>query len=249
MAKRKVHVPRVVVQTSPRNRVYLVVLLFAAFVAVSWLSYDLGRSQARPDDGAVATDAAAQQRITDLVKENTALQEQVTGLRRDVRLSRDALDVARRKIRTMEQAQDGSAEAAPQAEVEAPAVAAPAATAVPRDNRLALRDVYIRPTANDNRFRFSFTVLNGGDPADQVVGTIWIAVNGMLNGQPRRLPLNEVSASSRPFVKMDFRGRQEVEGELQLPPAFTPKNISIEAKPYSKKFREAADKVDWVTSG
>lgn len=254
MAKKKVHVPKVVVQTNPPNRVFLVVLLFAAFVAITWLSYDLGRSQAQPDGGAVASDEALQQRITEMAKENTALQEQVTGLQRDMRLSRDALDVARKKIRTLERAQTASADATLQAEPEAPAVAAPAAAvptavAAPQDDRLALRDVRILRTGNENRFRFSFSVVHGGDPADQVVGTIWIAVNGMLNGQPRRLPLNEVSSNSRPFVKMDFRGRQEVEGDLQLPPAFTPKNISIEAKPYSKKFHEAADKLDWVTSG
>jgi hypothetical protein len=246
MAKKKVHVPKVVVQTNPPNRIFLIVLLAAAFVATIFLSYDFGRSQARPGAGGeVVADEEAQQRIAELTKENEALQEKVAGLQRDVRLSRDALDVARRKIRTLERSQTEPADK-PQVKAESPAAETPAA---PLDNHLALEDIRIRRTDSENQFRFSFSVLYGGDPGDQVVGTIWIAVNGMLNGRPRRLPLNEVSSNSRPFVKMDFRQRQEVEGELSLPPAFTPKNISIEAKPYSKKFRETAEKVDWVTSG
>jgi hypothetical protein len=247
MAKKKVHVPKVVVQTNPPNRRFLALLVFAAFLAITWLSYDLGRSQSQPGGVDIATDEQALQRVAELEKENAALQKRIDGLQRDVRGAREALETARRKIRGLE--------SAPAAQAAAPPVQTPpaetraAAVSVPLDNRLALQDVRIQRTGDENRFRFSFTVQHGGDPDDQVVGTIWIAVNGKLNGQPRRMPLNEVSSSTRPFVKMDFRAQQLVEGELRLPPAFVPKNISIEAKPYSKKFREAADKVDWVTSG
>lgn len=243
MAKTKVHVPKVVVQTNPPNRSMLVVLLIVAFLAAAWLSYDLGRSQSRPV-GLTVADGEAQQRIAELETENGALQKELAGLQRDLQHGREALDAARGKIRTLERAQPSAPVAA--ARTEPSPVAAPASVPPPQDNSLALRDVRIVQTDNENRFRFSFTVLHGGDPADQVVGTIWIAVNGMHNGQPRRLPLNEVSSSSRPFVKMDFRARQEIEGELHLPPAFTPKNISIEAKPYSKKYRETAGKIDWA---
>jgi uncharacterized coiled-coil protein SlyX len=248
MAKRKVHVPKVVVQTNPPNRRFLALLVFAAFLAITWLSYDLGRSQSQPGGIEIATDEQALQRIAELEKENAALQKQIDGLQRDVRKGREALETARSKMRGLEQAPVAQTAAKP---LQTPAAETPVATTVPvpLDNRLVLQDVRVGRTADENRFRFSFTVLNAGDPDDQVVGTIWIAVNGMQNGNPRRLPLNEVSSSTRPFVKMDFRARQVVEGELRLPPAFTPKNISIEAKPYSKKYHEATDKVDWVTSG
>jgi hypothetical protein len=45
---------------------------------------------------------------------------------------------------------------------------------------------------------------------------------------------------------MRFRGQQDVDGELSLPPDFEPKNIAIEAKPYDKKYRGASVKFDWT---
>ena len=79
-----------------------------------------------------------------------------------------------------------------------------------------------------------------------MVGTIWIAVNGLSNGKPVRLSLNQVSSETRPYLDMRFTGQQGVEGELTLPPDFEPKNIAIEAKPYDKKYRGASGKFDWT---
>jgi len=249
MAHKKVHVPKVVVQTNPPNRILLSAVLFAAFVAVAWYSYKYGRSQVQPGSpGDAGISAQEQQRIAGLEEEREALKAQVDGLQRDMQLSRQALEVARNKIRALERRQT-SASPADTPRVETPRVELPAAVSAPVDNRLTLQNVRIAATDNENRFRFSFSVTNPGNATDQVVGTIWIAVNGLLNGEPTRLSLEKVSSNSRPFVKMDFRQRQEVEGELRLPPAFRPKNIMIEAKPYSKKFHETAGKIDWVTSG
>lgn len=251
MKKTKVHVPKVVVQTNPASRASLAVLLVTAAIVLAWLGYEIGRSQVTPvasGDSAVGEQAQAQ--IAALEKERDALKEKVAGLQRDVRLSRDALEVARKKVRSLERQPATEAEAvAPAMAAESPPAQATEAVSEPADNSLHLRDVRITRTEAEDRFRFSFSVVNRGSETDQVVGTIWIAVNGMLNGTPTRLPLDRVSASTRPFVKMDFRQRQEVEGELRLPPAFTPRNISIEAKPYSRKFTETSEKVDWVTGG
>lgn len=246
MKKTRVQVPRVVVQTNPASRTRLVVLMVAAAMALAWLGFEIGRSRVAPDGSGDAGQLQAQ--AAALAQQRDALQARVESLQRDLGQARDALEVARRKVRSLEHQ---SAASSPPAVENAASTAPPAERAVagPLDNSLHLQDVQIRSTDADNRFRFSFSVVNRGDAADQVVGTIWIAVNGTLNGTPTRLPLDRVSSSPRPFVKMDFRERQAVEGELDLPAAFTPKNISIEAKPYSRKFIEATEKVDWVTSG
>ena len=107
----------------------------------------------------------------------------------------------------------------------------------------------VEPTDSDNHFRFSFSVIHPGNEADQVVGTIWIAVNGLSNGKPVRLSLNQVSSETRPYLDMRFTGQQGVDGELTLPPDFEPKNIAIEAKPYDKKYRGASGKFDWTADG
>ena len=132
---------------------------------------------------------------------------------------------------------------------EVPKVDTPAAVADGPSNELKLTDVEVEPTDSDNHFRFSFSVIHPGNEADQVVGTIWIAVNGLSNGKPVRLSLKQVSSETRPYLHMRFTGQQGVDGELTLPPDFEPKNIAIEAKPYDKKYRGASGKFDWTADG
>ena len=133
--------------------------------------------------------------------------------------------------------------------VEAPQVDPPAAVADGPSNELQLTDVDVEPTDSDNRYRFRFAVLHPGNDKDQVVGTIWIAVNGLSNGKPVRLSLKQVSSETRPYLDMRFTGQQSVDGELTLPPDFEPKNIAIEAKPYDNKYRGASGKFDWTVDG
>jgi hypothetical protein len=255
MAKKKVLVPKVVVQADPPSRVLLLAVLFLVVAAVAWLSYGFGRAQSPslpPGSAAAQVLAEAEQRIEALEAERDALEKQVAGLQRDMQLSRQSLETASRKIRALEQGADASQTKLPAARPVAVSAAppeSPAADPAPADNQLRLRDLRLVRTPAADRFRFSFEVFLSGNPSDQVVGTIWIAVNGLMNGKPRRLPLDRVSSHERPFVKMNFTGQQVVEVELNLPPAFNPKNISIEAKPYNEQFAETAEKLDWRASG
>lgn len=240
MAKKHVRVPRVVIQTNPPRRGLQWLVLLVVLLLVAWLAYRYGRSQVPPAGVQRASSPQTQQRIEALEQERNSLKQQITALQREARQRGDALDQAGKRIRTLEQART-SPEADAQPPAAAPAPAAPARN----DNRLRLQDVRLVRGDEANRFAYSFAVVHNGDPADQVVGTIWIAVNGQLHGKPTRLSLEKVSANSRPFVKMDFKERQEIKGELLLPEAFTAKNISIEAKPYSNKFKQSAQKIEW----
>jgi cell division protein FtsB len=255
--------PKVVMQTSPGQRIFRVVLLVAAFVLAIWLSYDYGRTHAPTNgQGAVALDPASGERIAALEQERDTLKQQVAKLKQDVQASRQALEAARVGVRMREQANSAPPEA-PQADAgpadtapadatpsdEAPADEAPAASAPEMDKRLTLGDVRIEPTESGNRFRYRFSVAYPGDTTKRIVGTIWIAVNGLSHGDPTRLSLKAISAERRAFVKMSLQGQQTVEGEITLPPDFSPKNMVIEAKPYDERYQGASGKFDWAAGG
>jgi hypothetical protein len=242
MRHKTVVAPKVVMQTSRAQQLLWFVLLLAAFLLAVWYSYDSGRRHAQSGDPqGVTRDSEAEQRITALAQERDKLKARVTELERANQTSRQALDTARARMRTLEQT--AAAQDTP------PETEEPAAVSATGDNRLQLSNVRIAPGDSSEHFRFSFAVLYSGADSEPVTGNIWIAVNGLSNGEPTRLPLNKVSANRRPYLKMSVKGQQYIEEEVLLPAAFVPRNIMIEAKPFDKRYQEVTGKFDWVTGG
>ena len=91
--------------------------------------------------------------------------------------------------------------------------------------------------------------MRDGVSSRRVTGTIWIAVNGFSDGEPRRLSFKRLSPDRRSYVKMGFDLQQDVAEDVVLPDNFLPKNVLIEAKPYGDLYTGAAVKFDWLTTG
>jgi hypothetical protein len=262
MPYKTVIAPKVVMQTSPAQRIVWVVLLIAAFLLAIWFSYDYGRMQS----GSGAGDGRL---LAQLEQEREEMQDRIEQLELEIRSGETDRDsgTARAIVRALggigndtgadpepvEAPNAGEPESRkqPAAGEAEPAASKPAAgkpSAVASSNELTLANVRIEPSDDGKRFRFRFSVVLPGNDADQVVGTIWIAVNGMTNGKPVRLSLKQISSQDRPYLDMRFEGRQDVDAELTLPADFYPKNIAIEAKPYDKKYRGASGKFDWEST-
>ena len=213
-----------------------------------WFSYDYGRSlhAGMENPGSAAPDRNSEQRIAQLEQERDRLRQRIAKLERELQAGRKPVRDPEDIVRALAGKKHPPPAPVP---AEAPKLDPPPAVADAPSNELKLTDVEVEPTDNDNHFRFRFSVLHPGNEADQVVGTIWIAVNGLSNGKPVRLSLKQVSSETRPYLDMRFSGQQSVEGELMLPPNFEPKNIAIEAKPYDKKYGGASGKFDWTVDG
>ncbi len=242
--KKTVVVPKVVAQTSPPRRILWVALSFASVLLAMWLSFDYGRSlhSGAEEPGNAAPDRNSEQLITHLEQERDQLRQRIAKLERELQADRKRVGDPEAIVRALAAKKPPPPTSVPS---QTPKVDTPNAAAKGPPGELKLTDLEIEPTNRDNHFRFSFAVIHPGNEADQVVGTIWIAVNGLSNGKPVRLSLKQVSSETRPYLDMRFRGRQGVDGELTLPPEFEPKNIAIEAKPYDKKYRGASGKFDW----
>ena len=199
-----------------------------------------------PEQQASGSARLSPERIAQLEQEHDRLRQRIAKLESDLQAGRKPVSRAEAIVRALT-----GKKPPPPATVskEVPKVDTPAAVADGPSNELKLTDAEVEPTGSDNHFRFSFSVIHPGNEADQVVGTIWIAVNGLSNGKPVRLSLKQVSSETRPYLDMRFTGQQSVDGELTLPPDFEPKNIAIEAKPYDNKYRGASGKFDWTVDG
>jgi len=245
MIARKKVVPPVtpkIIRTSPRQRLIQYGLLFFAFVLSIWLSYEAGQHQA-PADGKILTTApqASKQRMTELEQERDSLKQQVAELEQSVEQVSQALTTERIRNKT-----PGQVMASPRKTPPAPPPVASAAASA--ELTLGLEGIRIEQTDSENIFRVVFSVINEANNTDRVTGTIWIAVNGFLDKEPRRLSFRKLSSDKRSYVKMGFNRKQDVTEEIVLPDGFRPKNILIEAKPYGEKYTGTAEKISWATN-
>jgi hypothetical protein len=110
-----------------------------------------------------------------------------------------------------------------------------------------LRLTPLRLAAGDapGQVRYQFAVAHANAGRGAVTGTIWIAVNGLVDGRPTRLSLRRISEEKSSFVTLDFDREQQVAGELTLPGDFTPKSMLVEVKPAEERFSEVAETFDW----
>ena len=232
MARRKktVVAPKVVMQASPPRRILWLALSSVGVMLAMWFSYDYGRTlhAGMEEPGNAAPDRNSEQRIDQLEQERDQLRQRIAKLERELQAGRKTVGSPEAIVRAL-----AGKKPPPPATVatEAPKVDTPVAVADGPSNELKLTDVEVEPTNSDNHFRLSFSVIHFGNEADQVVGTIWIAVNGLSNGKPVRLSLKQVSSETRPYLDMRFTGQQDVDGELTLPPHFNRRTLPSRPSP------------------
>ena len=263
-ARRKVVAPVTprIVQTNPGRRFLQYALLSCAFLLAVWFSYDYGRMRAETDaEVPVAQSGDAERDVTGLEQERDTLRQQVAELQQSIKQARQDLKAAQTRIQSLQQAESSARESAETPTtpamatepepipVSALAPVAETTASQSTDNTLALENLYVEATDSENRFRIGFSVMQNSDRSSRVTGTIWIAVNGFVHGEPRRLSFKKLSPDRRSYVKMGFDLQQDVIEDVVLPEDFHPKNVLIEAKPYGDTYTGTSVKFDWDTNG
>lgn len=241
-----------IVRENPRQRLFRLGLLIFTLLLTAWFAFDYGRSvqpaTVNGDVGVVPSGESAQ-RVAQLEQERDELKQQVSDLQESMRQANQALGASQARIQTLQQTPSSPGE------VSSVATAAPAAdepekpAPLPVDYALQLEGMDIEPTDSVNIFRLHFFVHQAANTTERVTGNIWIAVNGMVNGKPKRLSLKAISAQKHPYVKMAFDQQQDVTEDVVLPDDFVPKNVLIEAKPYGDTFKAVSRKFNWEYGG
>ncbi len=248
VARRKV-VPPVtprIVQDRPRLRLLRYLLLIGALLLSAWLGYDYGLRTAAVNDGApvMQADDSAQHNV-ELEQQRDALQQQVGQLEQRAEQLDQALQTERARSESLQAAQSSAPQAPAPAATPEPKPEAPRAAVEPGRNSLKLENLRITKTESENAFRLGFSVMHDGDSNERVSGTLWIAVNGFTDGEPRRISFKTLSPQRSPFVKMGFSLQQDIAEELVLPENFRPRNILIEAKPYGDNYTGTTATFAW----
>lgn len=218
-----------------RGLVLLLVLLL-----VAWTAYDFGTQQTRNGLGYEVEEDPAQaeqvqelkQRLTALEGENTSLRAQLAHWKAESQATQEGISAAE-----PEQAVERTGPI-----VEHPVAEPPVAA---EDRQLTISDLEVRSKQGERAFRYQFKIGRAGAAEGEVLGSIWIAVNGVLSGKPTRLPLRQVSEKQASFVKMRFKKLQLVEGNITLPKGFSPKNIIVEAKPTVDGYQSKVQVLAW----
>lgn len=241
-----------IVRENPGQLLFRIALLIFAFLLTAWFAFDYGRgvhpTPVNGDAGVVPSGESAQ-RVAQLEQERDELKQQVSDLQESLRQANKALGASQTRIQALQQTPASAGEVSPVA------TAAPAAdvpenpSSLPVDYALQLEGMDIEPTDSVNVFRLRFFVHQAANNSERVSGNIWIAVNGMANGKPKRLSLKAISPQKRPYVKMAFDQQQDVTEDVVLPDDFVPKNILIEAKPYGDTFKAVSRKFNWEYGG
>lgn len=238
-------------------------LIVLALLLTAWVGYELGRGST---DGELQQSVATsgnedssqwETRLEELERERDNLQLQVSELERQLTEADRRLEEAsaRKPAEPAVTAKETATRAEPKSNAAiVKEVTPPSPEPVPAEKPIASSDdgrelelyqVRLDNTEDDNRYKLQFTVRHAGET--RVTGTIWVAVNGFTNGKPSRLSFKTVSPDRRPYIKMGFNSQQDVDEVLVLPAGFRPKNVLIEAKPYSEKFEGASMKYKWIT--
>lgn len=252
MARKRI-VPPVtpqIIQANPRQKIFRYLLLACTLLLAAWFSFDYGRSlNEGGNDAPMIESDGSQQRIAALHQERETLIQQIEALKQENARANQALAAAQARIEVLQRTQSASRDLPGDTQVSSAPVQAEHSGAAmpPQTNELRLENVHIAATESENVFRIGFSVLRDAANGDRVTGTIWIAVNGFSNGDPKSLSFKSLSPDRRLYVKMGLDQQQDVMEEVVLPEDFHPRNILIEAKPYVDKYKGTSGKFDWVT--
>ncbi|HHJ18175.1 MAG TPA: hypothetical protein ENJ80_15955 [Gammaproteobacteria bacterium] len=173
-----------------------------------------------------------------LQKQNAELQEQVAMLRRsseiDRRATREVRDeFAALRNQLMEQRKDLEFYRG----IVSPGDAEPG---------LRIQRFQLEPAGGEGNFFYSLTLTQVKRNDRYVRGVVEMEVEGEEDGSPKVLVFNKLAADNSKPLSYKFRYFQNFEGEIWIPPQFTPQRIRIMLKPKGKGQPAGIDEtMDW----
>jgi len=107
----------------------------------------------------------------------------------------------------------------------------------------------LKQGAEEREFQYRFTLSQAMKNGNTASGWVFLAVDGLKEGEPVWLPLREVTKEKTERIKMRFKHFQDLEGVIRLPSNFEPLKVIVEVKPSKKNLPEVKQRFDWVVKG
>ena len=239
----KYSTPKIVQPGSRRIYFWLVLaLLSTVALAVGWQSFDFGREHAGDELRDLRLTVSSQrQRLSELEKQRDTLQEQLAALERAAQVDREANRNVREQLSRFQ-------EERAKMEEELTFLRSMVSSKEERE-AIRIQRFTLESGGEKGLYRFSFTVRRAIANDTAAVGSIFFAVDGLQNGEPRLLPLRDITEEKSEKLRMRFNNFQDVAGLIRLPDDFKPRRVIVEIKPNNKKLPEVKEHFDWVVAG
>ncbi|MCP3869086.1 MAG: hypothetical protein GY703_13485 [Gammaproteobacteria bacterium] len=218
--------------------VVLVILLIAG---VGWYAFEFGRER-QGGSLAVLEDRITQQRvqIESLEEERESLLEKMTALEQAENISREAMGQVRKDLAVYQKERAGLEEELTLLRSMVSDTDGPAVIRIQQFKLVRAKE------ARTYRYRFAITQTN--NKKEVATGSIFIALDGLRDGQPHWLPLRDITEDNVERLKMRFKHFQDVEGLIRLPENFEPKKLIVEIKPNGNKLAPVKQLFDWAVA-
>lgn len=118
----------------------------------------------------------------------------------------------------------------------------------PADNKtgLDIQHFELQPIAQSGHYQFKLMVTQVKRNERFVRGVIEIDVEGMEDGKSKVLSFTRLRVDGGKALKFKFRYFQDFEGEIKLPPKFSPQRLTIRVKPSGKRQPPGVEKtMEW----
>ena len=110
---------------------------------------------------------------------------------------------------------------------------------------LYIRNFSLLPLDEENRYRYSFTIVQVLEKVETTRGKLVMKLSGRLKGKSKRLDRSEFSPDGEKVVKLEFSNYQDVSGEMQLPEGFQPRSLLVEFLPRNKELKKLSRRFSW----
>jgi Family of unknown function (DUF6776) len=214
----------------------LVLLLVAA---VGWNAFHMGRKDTNVSLPDLETVIAQQHRqIEQLTRERDGLLEKSAALEQAGLIDREAMRQVKKQLSAYQEERS-------KVEEELTFLRSMVADKKTR-NGIQIREFKLERAGEKGVYRYRFAITRSDKGSDLATGSIFIAVDGIRNGQPKWLPLREITDNNAETLLMKFKQFQDVEGVIRLPDSFKPNKMIVEIKPNNNKLSPVKQRFNWA---
>ncbi|MDC0894777.1 hypothetical protein OAR95_03955 [Pseudomonadales bacterium] len=118
-----------------------------------------------------------------------------------------------------------------------------------KERGLRIERLDMKQSSEPSRFRYSLLLTQIVDKHDYIQGGVEINVLGKLGKENRSLSLVDLVEDKSKAIRFKFRYFQNIDGELNVPEGFSPREIMIVAKSSGRGSQRLEKKFDWQPTG
>lgn len=231
----------VVVPYRPLYKVMIFMAFLAAMGAFSWLTYEYGMNQGLELKVEVVREKES---ISRQLEESQRLISNMQQEIADLTVGGEIDDKANEEVRqTIENLQELIAEQNEE-------ISFYKGVMLPNVADKGLRIERLDVTSNaPGRVKYSLLLTQVVDKHDYVQGGVQISLRGQEGDQEKSFRLSELDQEKQDRVRFRFRYFQNINGELQLPEGFEPREVMIVAQSSGSNAQRLERTFDWPLNG